>query len=76
MLRVYSKRVQKKSHLYDCEPDEDFPFYVVFDEGLTLSIANPVSAKCSPNDTSSVKKRSPSKVQFLRHTHAEFKNFG
>ena len=47
-------RVQKKSRLHGCEPEEDFAFYVTFEEGFVIFINNPVSAKFSVNVTSTV----------------------
>ena len=29
-------RVQKKSRLHGCEPEEDFAFYVIFEEGFVI----------------------------------------
>ena len=40
-------RVQKKSRLHGSEPEEDFAFYVIFEEGLVMCINNPVSVKFS-----------------------------
>ena len=45
--RIGRARVQKKSRLRGSEPEEDFAFYVVFEEGLVIFINNPVSAKFS-----------------------------
>ena len=47
-------RVQKKSRLHSCEPEEDFAFYVIFEEGFVIFINNPVSAKFSVNVTLTV----------------------
>ena len=52
---VLCSRVQKKSRLHGCEPEEEFAFYVVFEEGLVIFINNPVSAKFSVNATWAVK---------------------
>ena len=37
-------RALKKSWLHGCEPEEDFAFYVAFEEGFVIFINNPVSA--------------------------------
>ena len=58
-------RVQKKSRLHGSEPEEDFVFYVVFEEGLAICIHNPISAKFSVNATSTVKGHSRSTLQFF-----------
>ena len=48
-------RVQKKSRLHGSEPEENFAFYVVFEEGLVICINNPVSAKFSSHRATTVK---------------------
>ena len=52
---VHVYRIQKKSLFHGSEPEEDFAFYIVFEEGLVICINNPVSAKFSVNVKSTVK---------------------
>ena len=52
---VCTIRIRKKSRLHFSEPEEDFAFYVVFEEGLAICINNSVSTKSSVNVTSTVK---------------------
>ena len=54
---------RKKSRLHGTEPEEDFTFYVVFEEGTCIN--NPVSAKLSINVTSTVKGIALGTVQFF-----------
>ena len=62
-----SNRIQKKSRFHDSEPEEDFAFYVVFEEGLVICINNPVSIKFSVNVTSTLKGRVLLPCNFSRH---------
>ena len=59
-------RIQKKSRLQGSEPEEDFAFYVVFEEGLVICI-NSVSTKSSVNVTSTVKGIGLLPYNFSRH---------
>ena len=60
-------RVQKKSRLHGSEPEEDFAFYVIFEEGLVIFINNPSSAKFSIV-TPAVKRTVLLQFKFSRHT--------
>ena len=60
-------RVQKKSRLHGSEPEEDFAFCVVFEEGLVIFINNPFSTKFSIV-TSAVKRIVLLQLKFSRHT--------
>ena len=61
-------RVQKKSRLQGSEPEEDFAFYVIFEEGLVICINNPDSAKFSVHRASTVKGITLLQLKFPRHT--------
>ena len=65
-------RVQKKSRLRGSEPEEDFAFYVVFEEGLVTFISNPTSDKFSIV-TSTVKRIVLLQLKFSRHTQCRVK---
>ena len=66
-------RVQKKSQLHGCEPEEDFAFYVVFEEGLVICVKNPVSAEFSANAKSIVKGIALLQENFSRHKQCRVK---
>ena len=63
---IFYTRVQKKSRLHGFEPEEDFAFYVIFEEGLVICTNNPVSAKFSIV-TSTVKDIALLSYNFSRH---------
>ena len=61
-------RIQKKSRLHGSEPEEEFAFYVIVEEGLAICINSPVSAKFSVNVTSTVKGIGLQPYNFSRHS--------
>ena len=54
--------------LHGSEPEEDFAFYVTFEEGLVICINNPDSAKFSVHRVSTVKGIALLQLKFPRHT--------
>ena len=65
-------RVQKKSRLRGSETEEDFAFYVVFEEGLVIFINNSSLATFSIV-TSAVKRIVLIQLKFSRHTQCRVK---
>ena len=76
----YFLQSPEKSHgstaprLHGSEPEENFPLYVVFEEGFEICIDNPVSAKFSYYATSTVKGISHLQLKLPRHTHCRVQN--
>ena len=66
MFRTF--RIQKNSRLHGSEPEEDFAFFIVFEEGLVSCINNLGSAKFSVNVKSTVKGMALLQYSFSRHT--------
>ena len=65
---MHKTRVQKKSRLHGSETEEDFAFYVIFEEGLVICINNPDSAKFSVHRALTVKSIALLQFKFPRHT--------
>ena len=73
LAKGYNQNPQKKSRLHGSEPEEDFAFYVVFEEGLVICFNNPISAKFSVNMTSTVKGIALLPYNFLRHAQCRLR---